>query len=253
MPHTPFSSADRQAGSAPLPSSSPRRGRATRWLVCALAGVAVLALLARYGDQALAVFLRDHVSRRVDAIFDAIGQLGEDGENYAIGALVVYALSLAGIRRGWRARWQGGYDRLARGALLMVAVLAAGGIITGFLKHAVARARPERFLENGFYGLAQAFSGQPFTSFPSSHAFTAFAVAATIAVVLPRWRWPVITVAVLVAASRLVNLDHYASDVLASGLIAAAMVALLAPWFLDGRLQWPTRLPWQWFRTGQSR
>ena len=252
MAQTPLPLGDRPAGVTPLLPNR-RRERAARWLVCVFAGVAVLALLARYGDKALAVFLRDHVSARVDAIFDAIGQLGEDGENYAIGALVVYAVSLTGIRRGWRAHWQGGYERLARGALLMVAVLVAGGIVTGILKHAVARARPERFLENGFYGLAQAFTGQPFTSFPSSHAFTGFAVAATLAVVLPRWRWPVVIVAVLVGVSRLVNLDHYASDVLASGLIAAAMVAVLAPWFLDARLQWPTRLPWRWFRTGQPR
>lgn len=215
------------------------------WLAVALA---ILALLALHADLPLAIFLHNNVSASTDRIFDQIGDLGDDGDNYAMAALAVYALSLAGVHRGWPAFWKGGYDRLTRGALLMVAVLAVGGVITGVLKYAVARARPAYFFESGFYGLADAFSGKPFNSFPSSHALTGFAVAITLAVVVPALRWPAIIVAMLVAGSRLVNLDHYASDVVAAGFITLAVVYALAPRFMDPRRAWPARLPWRWFR-----
>lgn len=219
-----------------------------RWVAVLLAGAVVLALLATYVDLPLAIYIQKATSADVDGAFNMIGQLGERGENYALGALLVYAMSLRAMRRGWREPWAGAYDRLARGGLLMVAVLAMGGIVTGVLKHLVARARPEMFFERGFYGLGPMFGGKHYTSFPSSHTLTAFGVAVTVAMVFPRCRWPALLLATLIAVSRLVNLDHYASDVTAAALIALVTVVFLSPYFLDPARQWPSRLPWQWFK-----
>lgn len=242
-----------ESPSSPSSAAAARRGPArfvppARWVAVLLAGAVVLALLAAYVDLPLAIYIHDHISAGVDNAFSRVGQLGKRGEIYALGALLVYALSLYATRRGWPEPWRGAYDRLARGGLLMVGVLAVGGIATGLLKNLVGRARPEVYFEHGYYGLGRMFGGRLYTSFPSSHTLTAFGVALTAAVVFPRCRWPALVLATVVAVSRLANLDHYASDVTAAALIALVTVVLLAPYFLDPARQWPKRPPWHWFK-----
>ncbi|MFQ6688931.1 acid phosphatase, partial [Bordetella pertussis] len=39
------------------------------------------------------------------------------------------------------------------------------------------------------------FAGNPFNSFPSSHTQMAFAVAAVLGILAPRWRWPALALA----------------------------------------------------------
>ncbi len=231
------------AGLSGANAPSPRR-----WLVALLAVAVLLGLLATYVDLPLAIGLHKSVSADVDKLFARIGKLGDAGGTYAVVALLVYGMSLYAMRQGWREPWRGAYDRLARGGLLMVAVLAVGGIVTGVLKNVVGRARPEMYFKDGYYGLGHMFAGKHYNSFPSSHSLTAFAVALTLAVVFPRIRWLAVLVAVLVAASRLVNLDHYVSDVAGAAFIALAAVVGLAPYFLDPDRRWPTRLPWRWFK-----
>jgi undecaprenyl-diphosphatase len=58
-----------------------------------------------------------------------------------------------------------------------------------------------------------------YASFPSGHAITAFACAVALGYFLPRLRWALLTLAVLVAISRVVVGAHYASDVIAGAAI----------------------------------
>jgi membrane-associated phospholipid phosphatase len=229
---------------ADTPAQADRR---IRWLGGWVLALLVLGCLAAFVDLPLARYLHTYVSPGVDHVFEWVGEIG-DSDNYTWIVLLVYVLALLGLRLEWRAPWVGGYARVARGALLLFAAWIAGGIVTGILKQTVARARPEEFFERGFYGLGEAFAGKPFNSFPSSHALTAFVLAAAISATAPHLRWLVYAIAILAAVSRLVNLDHYASDVAASAFIAIAAVHLLKRRFLDERYQWPTRMPWQWFR-----
>ncbi|HTJ98687.1 MAG TPA: phosphatase PAP2 family protein [Bordetella sp.] len=218
----------------------------TGWVAGWILALLLIGGLLLFVDLPLAQALQANVSPTVDHIFKWIGKIG-DSNNYAWIVLCVYIASLVALRRGWDGAWVGGYERVTRGALLLMAAWAVGGIVTALLKQTVARARPEMFFEHGFYGLGVPFQGKPFNSFPSSHGLTAFVLASAIAVVAPRWRWPVYALAVLVGISRLVNLDHFASDVAASALIAITVVHALKPWFLDPMYRWPARLPWQWF------
>jgi membrane-associated phospholipid phosphatase len=219
-----------------------RTRRLAGWFLILL----VLGCLAAFVDLPLAKYLHANVTRDVDRGFEWIGEIG-DSDNYAWIVLLVYVAAMVGMRQGWRAPWEGGYERVARGSLLLIAAWILGGIITGILKQTVARARPEVFFEQGIYGLGEAFTGRPFNSFPSSHSLTAFVLAAAISATAPRLRWLVYAVAILAGVSRLVNLDHFASDVAASAVIAITAVHLLKAPFLDPRYRWPTRLPWQWF------
>ncbi|ARP80228.1 hypothetical protein CAL12_04880 [Bordetella genomosp. 8] len=238
-------------GEAQSSQGAPRDRRAARnrWVAGWLLALLLIGGLAAFVDLPLARYLHANVSPAVDNAFEWIGELG-DSNNYAWVVLAVYIAALVAMRRGSDGAWIGGYERVVRGSLLLMGAWIAGGIVTGLLKQTVARARPYVLFEQGYYGLGHAFQGKPFNSFPSSHSLTAFVLASAIAVVAPRWRLPVFTLAVLAGISRLVNLDHFASDVAASALIAITAVHVLKPWFLDPAYRWPTRLPWRWFRRG---
>jgi len=197
-------------------------------------------------DLSLAVFLQQNVTPGVDRFFQQIGRLGNSGM-YVGAALAVYGGSLYAIARGRVGPARALYASWTRGSLLLLATMTVGGLVTWILKKGVARARPKVFFDEGIYGLGAPFSGKPFDSFPSSHTLTAFVVATVIGVIQPAWRWPAMIVAVMVAISRLINLDHYLSDVGAAAFIAMITVHGLAPRICDESQVWAVRPPWRWF------
>jgi membrane-associated phospholipid phosphatase len=205
-----------------------------------------LLLMSRWIDVPLTLAIEQHVSPGIDKVFHTIGKLGNRGGYIAVTALLVYAIALTGLRRGWACPLRAGFDRIARGAVLVVSTMAVGGLITLVLKKVVARARPEVLLEDGWYGLVAPFTrGNDFNSFPSSHTLTAFAVAAAIGEIAPRWRVPALLVAALVAISRLINRDHFLSDVTAAAAIGILVAHYLAPYVLDPRRRWMFRAFWR--------
>jgi undecaprenyl-diphosphatase len=62
-------------------------------------------------------------------------------------------------------------------------------------------------------------------SFPSGHAATAFGAAVALGLLVPRLRIPALAIAGLVAFSRVYLGVHYTSDVIAGGLLGAAIAA----------------------------
>ncbi|AZY51742.1 phosphatase PAP2 family protein [Bordetella avium] len=230
-----------------VPTPSQRTSRLARGATGALALALLLLACAIWLDRPLSLWLNVNVPPALDKAFDRIGNLGDAGLYVAVG-LICYIWALNGLARGWSCPFKSGFDRMARGSLLLLATMTVGGIITWLLKRLVSRARPEALLDHGIYGLGQVFAGKPYDSFPSSHTLAAFAVASVIAILSPRWRWPVMTLAVLVAASRVINRDHFLSDVCVGALIAICCAVLLAPRILDTRYHWPLRAPWRWWK-----
>lgn len=97
-------------------------------------------------------------------------------------------------------------------------------LVTGGIKVLAGRARPEVDVNNPRdFQFFRGIRGSAFQSFPSGHATSAFAFAATVSSELARWqpgtRWTVgpvmYTGAALAGASRIYNNKHWASDVLA--------------------------------------
>ncbi|MCW0206676.1 MAG: phosphatase PAP2 family protein [Achromobacter sp.] len=217
------------------------------WLLLGCALALAAGACALWIDLPLAVWIQRSVTEPVDASFEWVGEMGESG-HYIFMALAFYVIGLVGLARGWRNPVRMSYASMARGSLLMLATMAVGGLIVLVLKRSVARARPELFFEKGIYGLGESFSrSQLFNSFPSSHTYAAFAVAVVLGILAPRWRWVFLLLAALVAVSRLVNLDHYLSDVMTAAGIAVLVGHVLAPRVLDGKYQWPLRAPWRWW------
>ena len=221
--------------------------RARRWAILAVALCVLISVLFHYVDRPLALRLHAWTTPWIFDVFNVVDELGAS-ELYLVPALVLYIWAMLALSKGWTMpfSWQAG--RVARASLFLMTTMALGGVITMFLKKMVARARPELLIEQGIYGLGTPFSGvKDFNSFPSSHTQAAFAAAAALAILAPRWRVPLMVLAGAVATARVVNLDHYLSDVLGAAFIAIASAAFLAPLVLNREAAWPVRTPWRWF------
>jgi len=87
------------------------------------------------------------------------------------------------------------------------------------------RARPELLFQQGLYGFHFLRTDYDFNSFPSGHAVLATSFLFALSMILPRWRWPLWVLAVVVCLSRVVITAHYFSDVFAGALLAVAVVS----------------------------
>lgn len=198
-------------------------------------------------DAAVVRAIHARLTAECSGVFDTISDVA-DASFYGIAALGIYASGLLALSIPAARRWKDGCERWVRGSLLMLLTLLTGGFMTLILKHVVARARPFLLLESGHYGLAAPFAGAPFNSFPSSHAFTAFAVAFVLAGLLPNWRKCLLALASIPSICRVLALEHFPSDVITSAVIAAWCVGFWAPRIFAPRSNWPLRRPWHWRR-----
>ena len=94
----------------------------------------------------------------------------------------------------------------------------AHGICEG-LKHAFGRPRPP-LVDQAVHPLVAVPHSY---SMPSGHASTAFGAAVAVGLVHPRLRWPLLTLAALVAISRVWLGVHFLSDVLAGAALGTAV------------------------------
>jgi undecaprenyl-diphosphatase len=123
---------------------------------------------------------------------------------------------------------------------IFVAVLC-GNLVSEVLKYAIGRGRP--FVG----GKANAFNFMPFagteaySSLPSSHAVTAFALAFAVGAIWPRARLIMFAYALLIAATRLVLLAHHPSDVVAGAVVGILASVAVRYWFAARRLGFAIR------------
>ena len=112
--------------------------------------------------------------------------------------------------------------RIPLGAVAAGVAAAVAGVVVALLKETFDRARPPVADPS----LAAVGPIPASASFPSGHSATAFAAAVAVGLLYPRLRWPLLGLAVLVAASRVYLGVHYVTDVaVGSGLGVAVGVA----------------------------
>ncbi|MET1111842.1 MAG: phosphatase PAP2 family protein [Allosphingosinicella sp.] len=138
---------------------------------------------------------------------------GKEISTFLLGATLVLA---ALLRNGFRrlALWTG---RL----FYVGAVQLSCTAIADFAKPPFGRLRPFQAMAEG----DRWFMGADFGSFPSGHAAFYSGLFLPLAFLFPRWAAALLAVPLLVGAQRILSHDHYASDVGASFLLAAAVAA----------------------------
>jgi membrane-associated phospholipid phosphatase len=124
---------------------------------------------------------------------------------------------------------------MVRVGFLFVAIGAPSLFVT-IVKRMIGRARP--FVT----GIADPFVFSPFkwsaayAGLPSGHATTAFAVLAAFGCLWPRARTALLIYALVIAASRIIVLAHYPTDVLAGALVGVGGVLMVRRYFALRRL-----------------
>jgi undecaprenyl-diphosphatase len=157
-------------------------------------------------DHRLERWVVSHRAEPLDTLFVALSHIGSYGIVwFTLAVLVVWML-----RRP-----------LAFPLVLLAYALASA--TTDLLKSAIDRARP----------LDHPLVTEPTTfSFPSGHAATSFACAATLAWALPaRWAVPLFVLAAAIAWSRVYVGVHYPLDVL-GGALLGLLVAIALRWLV---------------------
>jgi membrane-associated phospholipid phosphatase len=163
-------------------------------------------------------FHMDHLANPWLAQLSDIGDRLGKGESLVILSLVLLAVGYGLKHPQWKdAGWQ---SLIAHG----LAALSAN-----ILKHTIGRPRP-KFMHAGNLEFSPV-TGSGWDSFPSGHAAAAFAVATVLATKIPGVRWLIFTVAIAIAASRIVRGSHYLTDV-AGGIALGCVMGMIAahPW-----------------------
>lgn len=118
----------------------------------------------------------------------------------------------------------------ARLAFVFIAV-GGSGLIISIVKRIIARGRPRYFEEFGSLHFQFPTWQASYASFPSGHSQTAFAIAVSFAFLFPRWRWPLLLVAAVVAFSRVGVDAHYFTDIVVGSLWGAWFTIMTRSWF----------------------
>jgi membrane-associated phospholipid phosphatase len=173
-------------------------------------------------DGPIHILLKDH---RAQPVFQLMRILTWLGLGWTLAAV---AAALYGI--GQRRK----QPRLKQAAVLSLIALAVSGLVVQTIKHLIGRPRP-KLADQGVHVWGPSFqSGHD--SFPSGHAFSAFAMAAVLSSFYPAGRWIWYSLAVLVAFTRVYIGAHFASDVLA-GAVLGVWIGIWASKLKPGTLK----------------
>ena len=173
-------------------------------------------LLMVWVDRPLALFFKAHADTVLIRAAATMTDLGK-----AWGWLIASAAIFLLARFVWRRA------ALAAQAGFVFTCIAVSGLTADAIKAVLGRARPKLLFLDGEYGFSFWRLGADVTSFPSGHATSAMALALSLAVVLPKFCYPLIGLGGLLAFTRVLTTAHYLSDVVAASALAAATVVLV--------------------------
>ncbi|NTE87349.1 phosphatase PAP2 family protein [Agrobacterium rubi] len=118
--------------------------------------------------------------------------------------------------------------------------IGTASILVHVLKFLIGRARPELLMDMGAYSLTPFTGDNLYESFPSGHSAAAGAFFGAFLMLIPRFRFVFIGLALVIGLSRVIVGAHYPSDV-AAGLLLGTWTAMAFA-FIFARSEWLFRL-----------
>jgi membrane-associated phospholipid phosphatase len=132
---------------------------------------------------------------------------------------VAIALALVLRRRHASFRNSAAYGLIASTIGFVFVSVGGAGLIANLAKNILGRARPKLFDTMGTLEFKLFAFSPDYASFPSGHATNIFALATVIAMLWPKGRVLLYTVAVWIAASRVLIGQHYFTDVVVGAIL----------------------------------
>lgn len=169
------------------------------------------------------------ISPEVRNLFKAITHVGRS--NWMLiptGAAIALALVLRQRHGGFRN--SAGYGLIASTIGFVFVSVGGAGLIANLTKNILGRARPKLYELVGPFEFKLFAFDPDYASMPSGHATNIFAFATVIAILWPKGRVPLYTLAVWIAASRVIIGEHYFMDVLVGAILGTAF-----PYFVRER------------------
>jgi len=119
---------------------------------------------------------------------------------------------------------------LAMAAYVLVSVGLAA-LIVNIIKRLIGRPRPVMAGDHGLFGFNPLTHNFNFESFPSGHATTNGALFMALALLFPRFRWPLLIAGVCFALTRVLIGVHFPSDVTVGFGFGMWFAFAVAVWF----------------------
>jgi len=167
-----------------------------------------------YLDIDILNYFYSHIGNPVNHYIQLISHLGKS-TIYIVGSVVIYLI------------YRISNPKVAKDALFILSTTIASGILVNIIKVIFGRARPRLYIDEHLYGFFWLKIDVLYRSFPSGHATTAMGVWLAFALLLPRYRVPLILVGILIALSRIVLTEHYLSDILVGGFMGGMVTMVL--------------------------
>lgn len=174
-------------------------------------------------------------NRQVPEIFQIITRLGSVDWILTLTGVVLIAASLFNAKR-FKGHKNIVWHRIFLNAYFAFTAVAFSGLLGNLLKISIGRARPA-FTPENYVWLSMPFGHHyQFASFPSGHATTGGAIAMTLMLLFPKWRWYFVPAGLLIAISRPIIGVHFPSDIVAGWLFGGGFVWFYARLFAKKRL-----------------
>jgi undecaprenyl-diphosphatase len=149
------------------------------------------------------------------------------------GSAVALALVLKRTHLGFRNA--AGYGLIASTIGFVFVSVGGAGLIANLAKCIIGRARPKLFDISGPFDFHPFSFNADYASFPSGHATNMFALATALAMLWPRGRVLLYTIATWIAASRVLIGQHYFTDVVGGAMLGTAFPYLVRERFAARR------------------
>jgi undecaprenyl-diphosphatase len=184
-----------------------------RWVAAAILLLLVEVVLIAWVDRPLSLCLRE-----LDANHRAVVDIFRSYTSFAKAEWYLVPSGVVGL-----ILWALGRRRLAKLCAYFFTSVAVAGLMTALLKCLFGRARPVQLDQFGIYEFRPwNWTEARWHSLPSGEATTAFAVAAALFVLFPRYQVLWWIFAVVMAAARVAVNAHYLSDIVAGAAVGTA-------------------------------